>query len=448
MLDINVHSTLHCHVPSLRELSVQAAAPDMMTNSLYTHLVSDVLRHWHYSNSANKYDNITSLGVWLHWNRDHQSAVWRLQTSMDTSLSCDSTLSVISSIIDHLRMDISHDELARILAFYIDNANGIIDTLEPPQQATLIDTINRTVSRLSSRVARNVYIMSAGLLALPCPCIRRILVQFGANICTACTMAGDDAAVVAAGNGDIDRLRNILRRDRAAVQLRHNVLLQYCWGMRHGSSVLHAAAVGDNIDVVHCLLELDYDVNVLDEFYNTPLTLAADYGRLHLSTLLVSQGANLRHINATITNCNLLNIITPLSSWIHDVSTYLKVTPLHLAAQKAYTSVVNTLLLHCDPCATDYFGRSALYYSGNREIGMNICIYINVPVVLLIQAGCSVNTVDNDHMTPLNFQVTRGNYDVVEALLEHGADVGDAIQVSLDKEYPAITHLLRIWSCL
>jgi hypothetical protein len=55
---------------------------------------------------------------------------------------------------------------------------------------------------------------------------------------------------------------------------------------------LHAAAEGDNADVVRALLDAGADVNARDAFGNTPLRNAAAAGTLAVVKLLVAAGAD------------------------------------------------------------------------------------------------------------------------------------------------------------
>ena len=64
----------------------------------------------------------------------------------------------------------------------------------------------------------------------------------------------------------------------------------------YGCSVLHQCAVVNNYELASKLLK-DIYVDVVDKFYNTPLTTACSCGSAEIALLFAKRGANIKHKN-------------------------------------------------------------------------------------------------------------------------------------------------------
>lgn len=122
----------------------------------------------------------------------------------------------------------------------------------------------------------------------------------------------------------------------------------------------------------------------------TPLFEAVRSGNKAMTEFLLSKGANMQPANDK--------------------------TPLHLAAEKGFTAIVESLLAHkADPNVTEGSARTPLHVA---------IIYDHGAVAQLLLANkAEVNAKDNQGETPLHYAAANGKKDLVQLLLEHKADV-------------------------
>lgn len=205
-----------------------------------------------------------------------------------------------------------------------------------------------------------------------------------------------------------------------------------------------------NFGVVEELLKKDIDVNVKDDKRNTPL---------HLAILGISQGpAEKRELRIS----NALKIVNALLNYsVEDQGskTYPAdinaqnnegVTPLHLACQNGYLSIVKALLENenhkIDVNIKDIIGWVPLCYailSQNKDIinllvkhpGINLNVkdkVSNTPlhyaignpefVKILSEARADLNLQNNDGQTPLYQSASLRDSESVKVLMEKGAN--------------------------
>jgi cytohesin len=107
---------------------------------------------------------------------------------------------------------------------------------------------------------------------------------------------------------------------------------------------------------------------------------------------------------------------------IHAKDT-LQMTALHWAMQVTppldnQTAIVDILLAHgADVKAKDHFGKTALGRASMQAEGANAA-----SIALLIRQGANVNERDDLRITPLESAVLAANPEMVQLLLQHGAD--------------------------
>ena len=154
----------------------------------------------------------------------------------------------------------------------------------------------------------------------------------------------------------------------------------------HGTP-LRAASNKGHIDVVRVLLDHGANVNTIDK-KNTPLRSAFDGGHLEIMRLLLEHGAD-------------------VDVW--DDSDLL----LNRASKKGRAEVVHLLLQHnADVNSRGYTNWTPLQgasFFGQTKV-----------VQLLLDRGSAIDTPSNH---PLHLAITGNYFEIVQLLLEHGADV-------------------------
>jgi len=92
---------------------------------------------------------------------------------------------------------------------------------------------------------------------------------------------GHTALMQAAKSGDIEQVRDLLRRGASVAMTSEK-----------GKTALHYAAANGHVEIVKLLIEAGADVNLRDNEWHTPLMLAAIYGCNHTVQALLQSGAD------------------------------------------------------------------------------------------------------------------------------------------------------------
>ena len=171
-----------------------------------------------------------------------------------------------------------------------------------------------------------------------------------------------------------------------------------CWGFQDNKPLVYktiheAAKNGDLADVINHLAR-GTDVNVKDNYGETPLHWAISYGHKDVAELLIAKGAN---VNTKGQGGE---------------------TPLHMAAirEKGNKDVAELLIAKgADVNAKDERGMTPLdaaAIAGSKDVAE-----------LLIAKGANVKTASADGGTPLHTAASFGQKDMAELLITKGADV-------------------------
>lgn len=146
-----------------------------------------------------------------------------------------------------------------------------------------------------------------------------------------------------------------------------------------------------NTEFFDFLLQQQVDVDRPDEEGKTPLFHASTSGKAFIVRRLLDAGANV-HCTAG------------------------SVTPLHVSAEKNYTSIVDYLLeAGADVNALNSKGNTALYWASNNG---------NLEMVRkLLGKGGQANHTAPSTISPLHVAAVRGHVEIVEVLLDAGADL-------------------------
>ncbi|ESP03528.1 hypothetical protein LOTGIDRAFT_171317 [Lottia gigantea] len=147
-----------------------------------------------------------------------------------------------------------------------------------------------------------------------------------------------------------------------------------------------------NIDSSVMLIENGADINLSNSDKTTPLMTAIHYDRIDVAILLIKKGCEL------------------------DTQDNDKETALHLAVRNECI----TLLVRSGADINIRYkdGKTPL-----MKIIMNgRCGIAEYIVELFLQRGCNINVVDNENKTALHVALETKKYNVVQLLLQHGAD--------------------------
>lgn len=159
---------------------------------------------------------------------------------------------------------------------------------------------------------------------------------------------------------------------------------------RRGRNVLHLAVKGGSLQLIRDAIAGGADVNAADVSGDTPLHVATEYGDKAVVSALVRKGASVSAVNAVGKQ------------------------PLHLAVGFGHVAQAEVLLkAGADPdvpCGKNMPPLSR----ASRSLTMTRC---------LLKNGADVEARDDNGFTALHMAARFGKQDVVEALLEAGADV-------------------------
>ena len=218
------------------------------------------------------------------------------------------------------------------------------------------------------------------------------------------------------------------------------------------SAFLESSQCGDD-EAVRFLLDLGVNVNYGNSEGQTALILASKSGEEDVVQTLLSAGANINHKDKNghtalmVSNTVKIFLLLQPNADI-NISIHKRSTPLMMACDLGYLTVVETLLrLNNDPNVQNKLGWSALIFAscnGHLQIvellleenaDPNLCTnarctalifsshngYHQV-VEILLQKGANPNIQENNGLTALMFACQKGHHHVVEVLLKKGAD--------------------------
>lgn len=199
------------------------------------------------------------------------------------------------------------------------------------------------------------------------------------------------------------------------------------WNAEDGSTALHVASFFGLHHVVIRLLLAGADVNAVDSNGNTSLMYAAAEGHNSVVEKLIQAGGLINTVSRRETSALHLAILSErdqvvrvlLSCRETDVNSRFTdqdfILPLTIAARQNCISIVQELLGRPELEVNKKFKRSALMVAA--ELGNN-----DVVSLLLADPRALVDDYDDQGSTSLHIAVCRAQFNVVETLLDHGAD--------------------------
>ncbi|KAL8921174.1 MAG: hypothetical protein Q9172_004170 [Xanthocarpia lactea] len=219
-----------------------------------------------------------------------------------------------------------------------------------------------------------------------------------------------------------------------------------------GARLRNAVEENNTACIQKILKEPDVDVNIPEVSGWTALHFGAYYGKSDIVESLLERGAlvNARGADPARTDYNKMSYAGSNRAWdsssvkirYSSIANF-RATPLHEAAGRGHTDVVEILLKHgADLDATDNYGNKA-FYRAVEEGHANV-------IKLLLERGSQVSESPEGCHTPLSASVSHAHEDVVRLLLENGADAErntdwgkSALEEAMENGNHEIAELLR-----
>jgi len=193
----------------------------------------------------------------------------------------------------------------------------------------------------------------------------------------------------------------------------------------NNENLLHYASTYGSKEICLFLIENGLDVNSVDDYYITPLTLAAKCGRYDLVKLLIEKGAK---VNGD-SRCALTPLISTVSNSHTDVAKYL----LEQGAD------VNRLQAN--------FNRSALDFAKDEEIvrllKSNGALKAHETLDLLSERASGViSHIHNNAGWVLSTKLSKGSVDIRTALLRENEKYKVLFTIGMFERFPRVELMM------
>ncbi|KAG6005980.1 hypothetical protein E4U21_007473 [Claviceps maximensis] len=243
--------------------------------------------------------------------------------------------------------------------------------------------------------------------------IVELLLSYGAST-SAVTVDGWTPLALAADRGHVDAVK-VLVAKTADVNLSGG----------NGWTPITLASDSGHVEIVRILLESGADVNSSCDNGWAPLRLAAGAGNVGILNLLLAHGADITATNDSGWSALLIATEKGQRDAVeallchgadHSTTNQCGLTALHLACENGNVDIVNLLL-----------ASGADYTMGNKSGWGPVHIAARnnhsklVELFLRVIPGFDFNVQDHNGRTAFHHAVMRGNADVVDVFLSHGA---------------------------
>ncbi|EAZ91674.1 ankyrin repeat domain-containing protein [Crocosphaera chwakensis] len=209
-------------------------------------------------------------------------------------------------------------------------------------------------------------------------------------------------------------------------------------------SPLHRAIIGEHSNIVEIIIEAGADVNLTDMYGMTPLIHTAVNGNLNLTKILVDAGANVNALENTgstallkVAYCGqeeIFNYLFPLTSDIQQKQKAQKILPLSLQEYPPRKTKRNTNFPLIEAISNFDLPKIKKLMSQGTDVNqfdwddeltpLMLAIEIERLDIIKILLDARVNLYDSTYFedNPLTFAVAQNNLEIIELLLEAGAD--------------------------
>jgi ankyrin repeat protein len=194
---------------------------------------------------------------------------------------------------------------------------------------------------------------------------------------------------------------------------------------KDGNSFLHRAVHTGNVDMVKFLVSRGADVNVKDNYGQTPVQIAAQLDDAEIIIHLVSNGAEINiknsigktplHDAVAHDQFQIVNYLISQDAEINAKDINGK-TPLHDAVFDNYSEISAYLVSKgAGFNLKDSDGKAALHYAVINE---------NLDIIKsLVSSGANVNIRDKFNRIPLHFAADKGNLEIAKYLILNGSNI-------------------------
>ena len=226
--------------------------------------------------------------------------------------------------------------------------------------------------------------------------------------------------------GDVDQVTEILRSAP-----KQEIRLYKGW------TPLHVAVKSGKKDVVAAILETGAEMNATTEMHQTPLDLALQLNHKGITEFLQKNGARegaslgLHHAAAA---GNLKAVKKHLSAGADIDQLVNDERPLGIALAYRHWHVAKFLLnRNCDVTKPQQQGRTPLHIAASSGAPISL-------LSKLLKLGAQIDAIDYGSCTPLCDAAEAGNREIVEWLLDHGADVAHGRENGATPVYCALRN--------
>lgn len=188
----------------------------------------------------------------------------------------------------------------------------------------------------------------------------------------------------------------------------------------YSSSLHKAVSMGDVIGIQNMLETDGVDLEVVNQYNQTPLHLAASMLNAEILKILVSAGANVKakdkYGDTPLHKLSLTNVLEPMETGVVLDTGGKKRLPfsLYQAYRQEYKEMVETLMsAGANVNERNGIGQTTLHraaFNGSK-----------VGVSVLMELGANVNAKDDKYQTPLHFAAEHRNPKIAEMLIASDA---------------------------